>query len=259
VITFDRSGGVATIQFARPEKKNAFTPEMLESLLEYLGTFLADSELRVAIITGSGDSFCAGADLGDLGATRTPLQHKEHLQNGVQAVARLMNRIDKPIIAAVNGIAIGAGMDLSVMCDMRIASDRARFREPFVEIGLVPGDGSCYFLPRLVGLAKAFELLITTDYVAAHEAARIGLVNEVVEHANLMTRTTEMAHRIAKLPQDAVRLTKRALYQSARTDLDTSLDLISSHMGLIRASEESQRAFAALRAQVTPRIAGPAE
>ena len=136
------------------------------------------------------------------------------------------------MIAAVNGVAVGAGMDMALMCDMRIIARSARLSEGYIRVGLVPGDGGCYYLPRLVGPAKALELLLTGDFIDAEEAARLGIANHVVDDDELPAAVSALARKLADAPPVAVRMIKRAVYQSARTDLRTALDLISSHMSV---------------------------
>lgn len=240
--------GVGTITLNRPHRKNAFTDDMIRSWTDILVDARTDPAVRVMVLTGAGDAFCSGVDLAKYSgrtADPTPLQRKENLHNHVHRVALAMEDLDKPVIASVNGIAVGAGMDMALMCDMRIATRSARFSEGYIKVGLVPGDGGCYFLPRLVGSAKALELLLTGEFVDAEEAARIGLVNSVVDDCRLADTTARLARRIADAPPVAVRMIKRAMYQSARADLRTALDLISSHLAVITSTADSREALAA--------------
>jgi enoyl-CoA hydratase/carnithine racemase len=180
----------------------------------------------------------------------TALDHKQSLEV-VHRIPLALEELDKPVIAALNGPAVGAGLDMALMCDLRFAAEGTRFSEGYVKVGLIPGDGGTYFLPRLVGTAKALELLWTGDFVDAQEAYRIGLVNRVVPPDQLMPVVYEFAARLANGPAAAIRTTKRAVYQGARMDLRTHLDLISSHMGFIRQTEdhkEGSRAFVEKRA-----------
>ncbi len=156
-----------------------------------------------------------------------------------------MEDIDKPVIAALNGVAVGAGLDMALMCDIRFAAESARFAEGYVKVGFVPGDGGAYYLPRLVGVAKALELFLTGDFIFAPEAERIGMVNKVFPDDKLMEETYKFARRLADGPTKVIQLIKRAVYQSSRVDLRTALDLISSHMGVIRTTRDSQEAMKA--------------
>jgi enoyl-CoA hydratase/carnithine racemase len=164
--------------------------------------------------------------------------------------------LDKPVLAAVNGVAVGAGMDMALMCDIRFAARSARFSEGYVRVGLVPGDGGCYYLPRLVGTAKALELLWTGDFVDAEEALRLGLVSQVHPDEELLSATYAFARRLAEGPPVAIRLIKRAVHQSARTDLRTALDLISSHQAVVQSTHDSKEAYAAFRQKRKPLFEG---
>src|SRR4030095_7786468 len=164
---------------------------------------------------------------------RSALDWKSVLLDRVHKIAFALERIDKPVIAAVNGVAVGAGMDMALMCDMRFIARSARLSEGYVRVGAVPGDGACYYLPRLVGRAKALELLLSGDFVDADESLRIGLVNRVYEDDELRPQTQAFAERLASNSPIAVRTIKRAVDQCLRSDLHTSLDLISSHMGVV--------------------------
>jgi enoyl-CoA hydratase/carnithine racemase len=164
-----------------------------------------------------------------------------------------MEEIDKPTIASISGPAVGAGLDMALMCDMRLASRSARLCESYIRVGFVPGAGGCYYLPRIVGLAKAYELFITGDFVGADEALRIGLVNHVYDDERLLDETYDLARRLTHAPAVSAGILKRTLYQSSRTDLRTALDLVSSHMGVVRSTATSRSAFVAARSSITGR------
>ncbi|MBI5627817.1 MAG: enoyl-CoA hydratase/isomerase family protein, partial [Candidatus Rokubacteria bacterium] len=167
-----------------------------------------------------------------------------------------LDLMDKPVIAMVNGVAVGAGMGMALQCDLRIASEEARFSTGYVKVGLVPGDGDAFFLPRLVGIAKALELLWTGDFVDAREAERLGIVNKVLPAGDLRQYTYELARRIADGPQVAIRLTKRAAYQSLRLDVRTHLDLISSHMAVVRETLDHREGVQAFKEKRPPKFTG---
>ena len=161
-----------------------------------------------------------------------------------------MALLDKPYIAAVNGPAVGAGMDMCSMCDIRIASEEARFAMAYVKVGLVPGDGGCYYLPRIVGLAKALELIWTGDFIDAHEAMRIGYVSRVAPAGELMSTTRELAERIARGPAVAIQLAKRLVYRGLDSDVHEALEAASQAMAIVQTTEDSRegpRAFAEKR------------
>jgi enoyl-CoA hydratase/carnithine racemase len=237
---------IATITLNRPHRKNAFTLQMTDDWAAAVRTAAADETVRVVVLTGAGDAFCAGIDLAVLHAVEpTPLARKRMLTDGVHQVARAVADLDKPLIAAINGAAVGAGLDMALMCDIRFAARSARMSEGYIRVGLVPGDGGCYFLPRLVGPAKALELLLTGDTVDGDEAVRIGMVNRVYDDAALLDATYAFAARLAAVSPLAAVMIKRTVYQSERMDLRASLDLISSHMAVVQSTDDYTEAQAA--------------
>jgi enoyl-CoA hydratase/carnithine racemase len=253
-------GSVGTITLNRPERRNAFTFGMVREWAELLRDVRTDDAVRVVVLTGAGDkAFCSGIDLGSISnahASLTPLERKSQLHDEIHQVALALEALDKPVIASINGAAVGAGLDMALMCDLRIAARSARLSEGYIKVGLTPGDGGAYYLPRLVGTAKALELLLTGDMVGADEAHRIGLVNRVVDDAELGSATRALAEQIAGAPPVTVRMIKRATYQSARADLRTSLDLISSHFAVVAATDDAAEALSAMREKRVPRFQG---
>ena len=241
--------GIGTILLNRPHRKNAFTLDMIDTWARALRDARTDPDVRVVVLTGAGDAFCSGVDLDRRqdATPATPLERKENLSERIHRIPFALEDLDKPVIAAINGVAVGAGMDMALMCDMRIMARSARLSEGYVRVGLVPGDGGCYYLPRLVGTAKALELLLTGDFIDAEEAGRLGIANHVVDDADLAGAVDTLARKIADGPPVAIRTIKRAVYQSARSDLRTALDLISSHMAVVTSTEDSVEALAAFR------------
>jgi enoyl-CoA hydratase/carnithine racemase len=245
-LEFDVQDGVGTILLNRPERKNAFTLEMIDEWAAVLRKARTDPEVRTIILTGAGDGFCSGVDLGAFSAGGSePMEVKRNLTERIHRVALALQDLDKPVIAAVKGVAVGAGMDMALMCDIRLAARSARFLEGYIRVGLIPGDGGCYFLPRLVGTARALELLLTGDFVDAAEAERIGIVNHVYDDDRLQTESMALARRLADGPPIATAMIKRATYQSANCDLRTALDLISSHMAVVQSTHDSREAYQA--------------
>ncbi|MGC0417706.1 enoyl-CoA hydratase/isomerase family protein [Embleya sp. AB8] len=250
-------GGIGTIVLNRPRMKNAFTFEMIERWAEALRSARTDDAVRVVVVTGAGDAFCSGIDLDSFAEEATgPLAVKSLLTDRIHRVAYAVEDLDKPLIAAVNGTAVGAGMDMALMCDVRLLSRSARMSEGYIRIGLVPGDGGCYYLPRLVGMGKALELMWTGDFVDAEEALRLGIANHVHPDEEFADAWRHFARRLADQPPLNLRMIKRAAYQSARTDVRTALDLISSHMAVVHGTHDAAEAMAAFRERRTPVFEG---
>lgn len=229
----------------RPEHLNAFTMPMIEDWIRILRECGADDGCRVVVLTGNGRGFCTGAELDNLSGGKTPLQNKDMLWRHIHQIPLILEAMDKPVIAAINGVAVGAGLDMALMCDLRLMAKSARLSEGYIKVGLVPGDGGAYFLPRLVGMPKALELFWTGDFISAEEAERIGMVNRAVADADLMSETLTLAQKIAEKPPLMVQMIKRVAHQSAHTDLRTALDLISSHMAVVMSTEDNQEAYRA--------------
>lgn len=238
---------ICTITLNDPDTKNAFSPELLRGCRAAFERAALDKSVRVIVFTGAGAAFSAGGNVSNMGRQFTPIERKNHLWDVMQAIPRVVENIDHPIIAMVNGDAVGGGMDMALMCDMRIASEKARFSEAYVRLGLVPGDGGAYYLPRLTGMAKALELLLTGDFIDAAEAARIGLVNRTVPHEKLADETYALARRIASRPPLAVRLTKRLAHAGVRAGLGAALDAAGSNVVIVQQSADHKEAVQAFR------------
>ena len=205
-LEYSVADGIGTIRLNRPERKNAFTLDMVDRWAAVLGDARTDPEVRVLILTGTGDAFCSGVDLErrNEGRAATPLARKQVLSDQVHRIALAMEDLDKPVIAAINGTAVGAGLDMALMCDMRIMARTARASEGYIRVGLVPGDGGCYYLPRLVGVAKALELLLTGDFIDAPTAKALGLVNQVVPASGLRAASDALAVLVGIAEQNLI-------------------------------------------------------
>jgi enoyl-CoA hydratase/carnithine racemase len=246
--------GVAVITLNRPEKMNAFTRRMIDEWAWAIEQAREDDRVRAVIVTGAGErAFCAGMDVqqeaageGVLRTETGPAQRRNSLRYNVHKVPRALMLLDKPYIAAVNGAAVGAGMDMASMADMRFAADTARFGMAYVRMGIIPGDAGCYFLPRLVGIARALELIWTGELFTAQQALEWGYVSRVYPAARLMEETRAFAAQLAEGPAVAIQLAKRLLYRSLETDLDHALDLAQSAMVIAQSTEDARegpRAF----------------
>jgi enoyl-CoA hydratase/carnithine racemase len=254
---YNVSGHVAVITLNRPNAKNAFSPEMISLWREYLEKAKNDDAIRVIIVTGKGDTFCSGGDIRDMVDGKLKSWNmKRFLWDGVHRIVLTLEDLDKPVIAAINGAAMGAGMDMAIMCDLRVCSDKARLAESYIMMGLVPGDGGAYFLPRLVGVSKGLELLLTGDVLDPEEALRLGIVNRVVPHESLMDETMKLAEKIAGKPPLAVRMMKRAVYQAQTSTLRAHLDYISSQLSLLSETEDHVEAAKAFLEKRTPVFTG---
>ncbi|EHB50300.1 Enoyl-CoA hydratase/isomerase [Mycolicibacterium rhodesiae JS60] len=252
--------GVGTIRLNRPHARNAFTFSMIHRWAQILREARSDDSVRVVVLTSTGDkAFCSGVDLSSISNANpnlTPLQRKSQLHDEIHQVALALADLDKPVIASINGVAVGAGLDMALMCDLRIMSTAAKLSEGYIKVGLTPGDGGAYYLPRIVGTSKALELLLTGEFIDAQEALRIGLVNRIAAPEQLEAETTRFARSIADQAPVTVRMIKRATYQSADTDLRTALDLISSHFAVVAATEDAAEALAAMAEKRPARYVG---
>jgi enoyl-CoA hydratase/carnithine racemase len=243
--------GVAVLTLNRPSQYNAFNLEMISQWRAALARVESDSRIRALVVTGAGKAFCAGGDMQELESflTMDALQRKNYLWENVHQVPLALERIDCPVIAALNGTARGAGLDMALMCDLRVMDEGSVVAESYIHMGLMPGDGGAWFLPRLVGLSRALELLWTGDPVDAATAKEIGLINQVAPASQALAQALALAERIARQPTHAVRFTKRAAYQAAGTGiaLRAHLDAVSSHMAVIEGMSEFRERVEAFR------------
>jgi 2-(1,2-epoxy-1,2-dihydrophenyl)acetyl-CoA isomerase len=226
VILESRSEGIATLILNRPDRLNALNNDLSTSLNEALGRIEKDDSVQVVVITGAGRGFCAGGDLAAIGKGRqTGATHELEplLRSGMQAVLK-MRTMPQPVIAAVNGPAAGAGMNIALAADIRIASDLASFGENFARVGLFPDYGGTWFLPQLVGPSVAAELFYTGEMIDAATALRLGIVNRVVPVNQLETEVKTLAQKIAQGPPVAIRAVKRAIFGSEKAELVKALD-----------------------------------
>ncbi len=216
---------VLTITLNRPDVYNAFNEAMKKELYDALKEAEKDPNVRCIVLRGAGDkAFCSGQDLKEHSGKDTRRSLKESLEKSYNPLVRRMRNMEKPIIGMINGVAAGAGMSVALACDMRIMAESAKLIEVFIRIALVPDTGSHWFLPRLVGMAKAFEYAALGNDIGAAEAERVGLVNKVVPAAELEKTTMELAGKLAKAPTKSIGLIKRTLNKALSSDLDSLLD-----------------------------------
>jgi 2-(1,2-epoxy-1,2-dihydrophenyl)acetyl-CoA isomerase len=250
-IVLELRGPVALLTLNRPDTRNALSGEEVfaafEQVFERLNT---DMTVRAAVLTGAGSAFCSGGNVAEMRDRSgmfggSPEQVAANYRAGIQRIPRAFQKLSVPIIAAVNGAAIGAGNDLACMCDIRIAASTARFAESFVKLGIVPGDGGCWFLPRVVGFSRAAELALTGDTIGADEALRIGLVSRVVAPEALIDEALALAQRIAANPAQVLRWTKQLLQQARTSTLDEALDAAGQFQGLAHQTADHAEAVQA--------------
>ena len=261
-IIYDKQDGVATITLNRPERMNAFTDVMIREWAEALTDARLDRDVRAVIVTGAGRGFCAGADLrggsgvgGDNAPAMAPpsaADRRNWLRDGVHNVPRAVQLLDKPYIAAVNGAAVGAGMDMASMADIRFASEDARFAMSYAKVGLIPGDGGCFFLPKIVGIAKALELIWTAETFDAREGMRIGYVTKITSADELMPEVRAFARKLAEGPAVAMQLAKRLVYRGVEgASWHEAFEMAGQAMAIAQATEDARegpRAFVEKRA-----------
>jgi 2-(1,2-epoxy-1,2-dihydrophenyl)acetyl-CoA isomerase len=248
--------GVATITFNRPEVRNAVNDQMADELLAALKKAERDEAVRCLVITGAGQGFCAGQDLAVVRARGDDFSFRDHLLKTYNLIVAKLASIEKPIIAAINGAAAGAGWGLVLACDLRYASEAAKFRLAFSGIGLAPDSGTSYFLPRYIGLGKALELAYTNEIVDANTALSLGLVNQVVPGDQLMSVTLELAKRLAQSPTRGLGLTKRAMLHNLSVDLTEALDYEAHLQEIAGRSQDHHEGVQAFLEKRPPKFVG---
>jgi len=261
-VLIERQGPVALVTLNEPESRNALTPGVVSALCDFVAGANDDASLSCIVLTGAGKGFCSGGNIKDMrdGSdpmfAGTPHQMQEGYRNGAQRITRLFHALDVPVIAAVNGHAIGAGCDLACMCDIRIAAPDAKFAESFMRVGIVSGDGGAWLLPRVLGLPRALEMPLTCRMLDAEEALAWGLVTHVVPAEALLDKALEMARTIAAFPPRSIRLNKRLLIKSQDMTLEGSLELSAAFQAIVQHTADQKEAVAALLEKRPPTFVG---
>ncbi|OGB06251.1 MAG: enoyl-CoA hydratase [Burkholderiales bacterium RIFCSPHIGHO2_12_FULL_69_20] len=258
----DRDGAVVTARLNRPDTRNALTePAHMQEIEDLCRSIRADRGVKALVITGEGTAFCAGGNVKDMQQrggifAGSPYEVRESYRNTIQRIPLALYDLDVPVVAAVNGPAIGAGLDLACMCDIRVASERALFAESFVKVGIVPGDGGAWLLPRVIGMPRASLMAFTGDTIAADQALAWGLVAEVVPGPDLLAHAQALAQRIAANPSHALRLTKRLLREGQHMRLDSLLELSAAFQALSHHTDDHLEAVNAFLEKRPPAYTG---
>lgn len=258
-IRYEQDGPVVTLTLDAPATRNVLTgSNVTDEFVQACARINADPSVRVAILTGADPAFSAGGNLKDMRALfeRSPAELHEWYRNGIQRLALAVHGVEVPLVCAVNGAAIGAGCDLTTMCDIRIASERASFAESFLKVGLIPGDGGAWLLPRAVGRSMAAEMTYTGRTVDAAEALQIGLVSRVVPHERLMPEARTLARQIAEQPGVTLRLAKRLLREGERLDFPSLLEMSAGLQALAHKTPQHMEAVNAFVEKRRPDFTG---
>lgn len=260
-VRYEQEGGIVTLTLNEPATRNAISPAIVEALVECTQRINADLNVGCVILTGAGQGFSSGGNVKRMKQRAglfagSPVEIRRGYLQGIQRIPLALYELEAPSIAAVNGAAVGAGCDLATMCDIRIAARSATFAESFLRVGLVSGDGGAWFLPRAVGLSKAYEMTFTGDFIEAEEAARIGLVSRVVDDDKLMNEARGLAARIAAQPVHSLRLTKRLLRDSQQVSLPIALELASNMQALVQHTKDQHEAVVAFTEGRKPKFEG---
>jgi len=250
-LQIERDDGIVTVRMNHPETRNALTSlEQIQEFVDLCAQLRSDRTARVMVLTGNGSAFCAGGNVKDMRDRAgifagSPYELRNTYRDGIQRIPLALYELDIPIIAAVNGPAIGAGLDLACMCDIRLAASSALFAESFVRLGIVPGDGGAWLLPRIIGIPKASLMAFTGDTINAAKALEWGLVEQVCTHETLQAEAQALAQQIAANPGHALRLCKRLLREGQHMRLDSLLELSAAYQSLAHHTEDHQEAVAA--------------
>ena len=276
-VLYTKDKGIATITLNRPEVLNAFSTDMLEGWVACIEDAKLDPDVKVVAVTGAGRGFCSGMDAKLAGSrfsrataangeasliqrdneeNRPFIEQRHELKNTVHRIPRALSTLDKPYVGIINGPCAGAGMDMASMCDIRIASQQAKFTMAYVKMGLVPGDGGCYFLPKIIGISKALDLIWTGRIFDAAEALQIGYIDMIFPHQQLHSDAISYLLQIVSGPSVAIQVAKRLVYQCWEADLNTALDLCQYGQFVARSTEDSKEGPIAFVQKRKPKFKG---
>jgi len=249
-LKMDRHSGVVTVTMNRPEDRNALTSQSdCDEFVDACAAIERDDSVGAVVVTGAGGCFSAGGNLkmmkarSGIGPSTTPIRTRSNYRQSIQRIPLALYNLEVPTIAAVDGPAIGAGLDIACMCDIRFASDRAKFAESFIKVGIVPGDGGAWLLQRVVGISKACEMSFTGDILSAAEALDARLVSRILPPEQLLSEAQALAARIAANPRAAVRLTKRLIREAEHSRLDTLLEMSAAFQALAHETQDHHEAI----------------
>lgn len=260
-LLYEQQGHVVTLTMNEPERRNPLTGNTaVPDFLAAIDRIEDDRSVRAVIITGAGSAFSSGGNIQDMERQSTGelsgMQIRQEYRRGIQQLPLALYNLEVPVIAAINGAAIGAGLDVACMCDIRIASSNAKFAESFVKLGIIPGDGGAWLLQRIIGLSRAAELSFTGQVIDAELAAAWNLVSRVVPPEQLLATAHELAERIAANPPHAVRMTKRLMREAMHTRLDTTLEMSAAFQSLSHQTADHREAVSAFLEKRTPLFKG---
>lgn len=261
-VLIEKTGAIMTLTLNLPDRRNPISDNgLIEALLDAVQEADADPAVRCVILTGAGKAFSSGGDLSRMGPGiglrgRHPIETVRNYREGIQRLPLAFQALEVPVVAAVNGPAVGAGCDLACMCDIRIAASDAFFAESFVRVGLVPGDGGAWLLPRIVGWSRATEMALTGRSIDAATALQWGMVSRVVERDQLSAAAIEIAGEIAANPPRAVRMTKRLLREAQDASLPAALNLSAAFQALVHETDDHTEAVAAFLERREPTFTG---
>ena len=257
-VLYEQNNRIVTITLNRPDTRNALSGDIIDGLVDSFKKADRDKNVGCVILTGAGKSFSSGGNLQEIKDMTTKdnmsqSQLEDWYRFGIQKIPLTMNSIDVPVVAAINGHAIGAGNDLCTMCDIRIAGEDAKFSESFLRIGIIPGDGGSWFLPKIIGLSRANEMILTCDVLNAEKALAWGLVSQVVSNEELLKKANEIATKIAEQPPEASRRAKRLLRMSQNVPLDKALEMAASQQSILQMMDDHREAIDALLEKRSPK------